>query len=93
MAISVQNVTTHGLQDLSGSSASSFAVTKRLVSDDALDLTDATDLAAIKAAAFGDPLDALVSLTDSNPVGRGLANSSFGLGLNPRVRSTWTPVR
>lgn len=70
MAISVQNVTTHGLQDLSGSSASSFTVTKRLVSDDALDMTDATDLAAIKAAAFGDPLDALVTLTDSNPVGR-----------------------
>jgi hypothetical protein len=71
MAITVQNITMNGYQENSPAGASSVTVTKRLVSDTALDLKVAADLATLKAAAFGDPLDSYITTpTNANPVGR-----------------------
>jgi hypothetical protein len=71
MAITVVSTTMNGWQDSSGSSAPSATVTKRLVSDTALDLKVAADLATLKASAFGDPLDQYVTPpTNANPCGR-----------------------
>lgn len=70
MAITVQNVTMNGVQLNAGGTGSSFTVTKRLVSDTAIDLKVAADVATLKAAAFGDPLDPLVTVTNASDVGR-----------------------
>lgn len=70
MAITVQNVTMNGVQLNAGGTGSSFTVTKRLVSDTAIDLKVAADVATLKTAAFGDPLDPLVTPTNASDVGR-----------------------
>jgi hypothetical protein len=70
MAITVQNVTMNGVQLNAGGAGSSFTVTKRLVSDKPIDLKVAADVADLKTAAFGDPLDPLVAVTNASDVGR-----------------------
>ena len=70
MAITVQNVTMNGVQLNAGGAGSSFTVTKRLVSDTPIDLKVAADVATLKTAAFGDPLDPLVTVTNASDVGR-----------------------
>ena len=70
MAITVQNVTMNGVQLNAGGAGSSFTVTKRLVSDTPIDLKVAADAATLKTAAFGDPLDPLVTVTNASDVGR-----------------------
>jgi hypothetical protein len=70
MAITIQSTTMNGFTEAATGAASGFTVTKRLVSDADIDLKVAADLATLKAAAFGDPLDSLVTGTDANPVGR-----------------------
>jgi hypothetical protein len=70
MAITIQSTTMNGFTEAATGAASGFTVTKRLVSDADIDLKVAADLATLKAAAFGDPLDPLITGTDANPVGR-----------------------
>jgi hypothetical protein len=70
MAITIQSTTMNGFTEAATGAASGFTVTKRLVSDADIDLKVAADLATLKAAAFGDPLDSLITATDANPVGR-----------------------
>jgi len=70
MAITIQSTTMNGFTEAATGAASGFTVTKRLVSDADIDLKVAADLATLKAAAFGDPLDSLITGTNANPVGR-----------------------
>jgi hypothetical protein len=70
MAITIQSTTMNGFTEAATGAASGFTVTKRLVSDADIDLKDDANLATLKVAAFGDPLDSLITGTNANPVGR-----------------------